>query len=88
MTEVVPGFEKLGVPAERLGRTAGKRTSPRKRRRAVLQDKLLLPFALAGGGTFTSVKLSEQTRTAAHIIERFTGRRFGMAAQDTWWRFA
>jgi RNA 3'-terminal phosphate cyclase (ATP) len=46
-----------------------------------LQDQLLLPFALAGGGTFTSVNLSEHTRTAARIIERFTGRsvRFGSA---------
>ena len=39
-----------------------------------LQDQLLLPFAFAGGGKFTSVKISEHTRTAAHIIERFTQR--------------
>ena len=39
-----------------------------------LQDQLLLPFALAGGGSFTTVKPSQHSITAADIIERFTGR--------------
>lgn len=85
VTEVVSGFGKLGLPAERLGHTAGKRMAGYLASKAFagpyLQDQLLLPFALAGGGTFTSVKLSEHTRTAARIVERFTGRRvrFGTA---------
>jgi RNA 3'-terminal phosphate cyclase (ATP) len=85
VTEVVSGFGKLGLPAERLGRTAGKRMAGYLASNAFagpyLQDQLLLPFALAGGGAFTSVKLSEHTRTAARIIELFTGRtvRFGEA---------
>ena len=85
VTEVVSGFGKLGVPAERVGRTAGKRMAGYLASKAFagpyLQDQLLLPFALAGGGTFTSVKLSEHTRTAAWIVEIFTGRsvRFGTA---------
>ncbi|WP_240047506.1 RNA 3'-terminal phosphate cyclase [Sphingomonas panacisoli] len=41
-----------------------------------LADQLLLPFALAGGGSFTTVKPSDHARTAASIIERFTGRQW------------
>jgi RNA 3'-terminal phosphate cyclase (ATP) len=86
VTEVVCGFGKLGVTAEKLGHTAGKRLAGYIASGAFagpyLQDQLLLPFALAGGGAFTSVKLSEHTRTAAGVIQRFTGRTvgFGTAA--------
>lgn len=77
VTEVVSGFGKLGLPAERLGQTVGKRMAGYLASDAFagpyLQDQLLLPFALARGGAFTSVKLSEHTRTAAQIVERFTG---------------
>ena len=31
-------------------------------------------MALAGGGAFSSVTISDHTRTAAEIIARFTGR--------------
>ncbi|MGH6754804.1 MAG: RNA 3'-terminal phosphate cyclase [Bradyrhizobium sp.] len=41
-----------------------------------MQDQLLLPMAFARGGVFTTVKLSEHTRTAASLIERFTDTRF------------
>ena len=41
-----------------------------------LQDQLVLPFAVAGGGACSSVKLSQHTRTAMDLIERFTGRSF------------
>jgi hypothetical protein len=40
-----------------------------------LADQLLLPFALAGGGAFTTVKPSQHSLTAADIIARFTGMR-------------
>lgn len=79
VTEVMTGFGKLGLPAERLGHTTARRMAGYLASRAFagpyLQDQLLLPFALAGGGSFTSVKLSDHTRTAAQVIERFTGRR-------------
>ena len=78
VTEVVSGFGKLGLSAERIGATAGKRMAGYEASGAFvgpyLQDQLLLPMALAGGGAFTSVKISEHTRTAAEIIHRFTGR--------------
>ena len=79
VTEVVSGFGKLGLPAEQIGRTCGRRMAGYVASDAFagpfLQDQLLLPFAMAGGGSFTSVKLSQHTRTAAGIIELFTGRR-------------
>jgi RNA 3'-terminal phosphate cyclase (ATP) len=46
-----------------------------------LADQLLLPFALAGGGGFTTVKPSQHARTAADIIDLYTGRRVVFAQQ-------
>ncbi len=78
VTEIVSGFGKLGLSAERIGKTAGKRMAGYEASGAFagpyLQDQLLLPMALAGGGAFTSVKISQHTRTAADIIAQFTGR--------------
>ena len=78
VTEVVSGFGKLGLSAERIGTTAGKRMAGYEASRAFagpyLQDQLLLPMAVAGGGAFASVKVSQHTRTAADIIAQFTGR--------------
>ena len=80
VTEIMSGFGKLGVPAERLAKTAAKRMAGYLASQAFagpyLQDQLLLPFAMAGRGAFTTVKLSEHTRTAARLIERFSGRSF------------
>ena len=80
VTEVMSGFGKLGVPAERLAKTAAKRMAGYLASQAFagpyLQDQLLLPFAMAGRGAFTTVKLSEHTRTAVNLIERFSGRDF------------
>jgi RNA 3'-terminal phosphate cyclase (ATP) len=78
-TEVVTGFGKLGVSAESLAKTAAQRMAGFIASDAFagpyLADQLLLPFALAGGGTFTTVKPSQHSLTAADIIARFTGRR-------------
>ncbi len=77
VTEVMSGFGKLGIPAERLAKTAAKRMAGYLGSQAFagpyLQDQLLLPFAMAGSGVFTTIRLSEHTRTAAALIERFTG---------------
>jgi len=79
VTEVVSGFGKLGVTAERIANTAAGRMAGYVASDAFagpyLQDQLLLPFALAGGGSFTTVKPSQHSCTAVDIIERFTGRR-------------
>jgi RNA 3'-terminal phosphate cyclase (ATP) len=79
VTEVVSGFGKLGVPAEALAKKAAGRMAGYIESGAFagpyLQDQLLLPFALAGGGTFTTVKPSQHSLTAADVIDRFLGRR-------------
>jgi len=79
VTEVMCGFGQLGVKAEQIAKTTVGRTSGYIASGAFagpyLADQLLLPFALAGGGSFTAVKLSQHSVTAADVIERFTGRR-------------
>jgi RNA 3'-terminal phosphate cyclase (ATP) len=75
VTEIVSGFGKLGVPAETVGEQAAKRMAGYLASEAVagpyLADQLLIPLALAGGGSFTTVKPSRHARTAAEIIGRF-----------------
>lgn len=82
ITKVISGFGKLGVPAERLAQTAAKRMAGYLQSSAFagpyLQDQLLLPFAMAGGGAFTTVKVSEHTRTAASLIKRFNGMQLDL----------
>jgi len=84
VTEIVSGFGKLGVSAEAVAKTAAARMAGYLASDAFagpyLADQLLLPFALAGGGAFTTVKPSRHSLTAADIITRFLGRRCGFAA--------
>ncbi|MEG3181388.1 RNA 3'-terminal phosphate cyclase [Sphingomonas sp. LT1P40] len=83
-TEIVTGFGRLGVSAQSLAKQAGQRMAGFLASDAFagpyLADQLLLPFALsnggAGGGSFTTVKPSQHARTAADIIQRFTGQRW------------
>jgi RNA 3'-terminal phosphate cyclase (ATP) len=86
VTEVMSAFGQIGVPAERLAKTAAKRMAGYLASGAFagpfLQDQLLLPFACAGGGAFTTVKISEHTRTAAALIARFTGRELTFSEQS------
>lgn len=86
VTEVMSDFAQMGVPAERLAKTTAKRMQGYMASEAFagpyLQDQLLLPFAMAKGGAFTSVKLSEHSRTAMSLIERFTGIMFRITEQD------
>lgn len=85
VTEIVSGFAQLGVTAERVAKTAVARMRGYLACEAFagpyLADQLLLPMALAGGGMFTTVRPSEHSRTAAKVIERFTGRRIRFAQQ-------
>lgn len=87
VTEVVSGFGKLGVSAESLARTAAGRMAGYLASHAFagpyLQDQLLLPFALAGGGAFTTVKPSGHSLTGREVIERFLGRRCVFERQES-----
>lgn len=86
VTEVMTGFGKLGVPAERIGKNTAKRMAGYIASGAFagpyLQDQLLLPMAIARNGAFTSVKISQHTRTAIDLIQRFTGTSFQVCATD------
>lgn len=77
-TELVSGFGQLGVPAERIAKTAAARIRGYLASGAYagpyLADQLVLPLALAGSGQFTMVKPSQHTLTAIDIAARFTGR--------------
>jgi RNA 3'-terminal phosphate cyclase (ATP) len=79
VTEIVSGFGKLGVPAEQVAKRAAGRMQGYLESTAFagpyLADQLLLPFAIAGGGVFTTVKPSEHTKTAADVIALFLDRR-------------
>lgn len=79
-TEIVTGFGRLGTSGESLAKTTAQRMAGFLASPAFagphLADQLLLPFALAGGGSFTTVKPSQHTRTAAEIVALFTGIRF------------
>jgi RNA 3'-terminal phosphate cyclase (ATP) len=87
VTEVVSGFGKLGVSAERVAQTAAGRMAGYLASDACagpyLADQLLLPFAIAGGGSFTTVKPSQHSLTAAAVIERFLDRRCVFTQQPT-----
>ncbi|MFC4254338.1 RNA 3'-terminal phosphate cyclase [Altererythrobacter xixiisoli] len=83
--EIVSGFGRVGLSAEHLAKDAAGRMAGLLKSAAFagpyLADQLLLPFALAGGGTFSTVKPSQHSLTAADIIARFTGRRWRFAQQ-------
>ena len=87
VTEVVSGFGKLGVSAERVARTAVGRMAGYLASDAFagpyLADQLMLPFALAGGGRFTTVKPSGHSVTAAAVIERFLDRTCTIVQQPS-----
>jgi RNA 3'-terminal phosphate cyclase (ATP) len=87
VTEISSGFGKLGTSAESLAKDAARRMSGFMASNAFagpyLADQLLLPFALAGGGSFTTVKPSQHAQTAADIINLFTGLRFVFEQQDS-----
>lgn len=86
VTEIVTGFGRLGTPAQSLARNAAQRMAGYLDSRAFagpyLADQLVLPFALAGGGAFTTVKPSEHLRTAIDIVELFTGQKFEVERQE------
>lgn len=82
VTEVLTGFGEKRVTAEAVAeRTVEQLRRYLASRAAVgpyLADQLLLPLALAGGGSFTTSSLSLHTQTNAEIIQRFLNVRFAI----------
>lgn len=75
VTEIFTAFGELGVSAEQVTREAVREAREYLVSAAVagehLTDQLLLPFALAGGGTFTALKLTQHAKTNMEIIGLF-----------------
>ncbi|MDB4947001.1 MAG: 3-terminal phosphate cyclase [Labilithrix sp.] len=79
VTNVFSGFGEAGVPAEDVGRgvaesflawrASGTSIEPH------LADQVMLPVALAGGGSFTCNELTLHARTNMAVIQAFTGHR-------------
>ncbi len=77
--EISTGFAQQGVTAESIGHSTAKSlltylasSAPVGRR---LADQLLLPMALAGGGVFHTLPISDHTRTNIELIQRFLSYR-------------
>jgi len=75
VTEVFTGFGRRGVPAEDVARGAADRARDWEAAGVAagphLADQLLLPLALAGGGSFTTVAPTAHSRTNADVIRQF-----------------
>jgi RNA 3'-terminal phosphate cyclase (ATP) len=86
VTEVFAEFGRRGVPAERVAQRAALAA---KRYLASdvpigmhLADQLLLPLALAGGGSFITLPPSAHTRTNIDVIQAFLPVAIRCAALD------
>ncbi|MBK8095936.1 MAG: RNA 3'-terminal phosphate cyclase [Planctomycetes bacterium] len=82
VTEVVTALGERGVAAEDV---AGRVVAEARALLAAdvpigehLADQLLIPLALAGSGSFTTVAPSQHTRTNAQVIEQFLPVRFAL----------
>jgi RNA 3'-terminal phosphate cyclase (ATP) len=75
VTEVFTAFGQRGVRAEAVaGDAAGQAREYMASEAAAdeyLADQLLVPMALAGGGSFTAVSLSRHTTTNIEVIRKF-----------------
>lgn len=86
VTEIVSGFGQLGISAESIGKKAAGRMAGYLASTAAvgpfLADQLLLPLVLAGAGSFTTVKPSQHSLTAADVIGRFVERTVTFSQQS------
>jgi RNA 3'-terminal phosphate cyclase (ATP) len=79
VTEIFTSFGERGTSAENVARKAAKAASSWLESGVPvdehLADQLLIPMALAGGGSFRTTKPSLHSTTNAQIIERFLAVR-------------
>ncbi len=75
LTELFTGFGERGVPAEAV---AGRAVKEARQYLAIeaatgeyLADQLLVPIAIAGGGSFTTTRLSRHASTNIEVIRKF-----------------
>jgi RNA 3'-terminal phosphate cyclase (ATP) len=86
VTEIFSAFGQPGVSAEAVASAAAREAREYLASRAAagehLTDQLLLPLALAGGGSFTAQKLNMHARTNMDVISRFLPARFETQEED------
>jgi RNA 3'-terminal phosphate cyclase (ATP) len=79
ITEVFTGFGEKGVTAETVAKGAAERARAYLASTAAvgrhLADQLLLPMALAGGGEFTTLAVTEHFRSHSEVIRKFLDRQ-------------
>ena len=75
VTEVFTGFAERGVAAEVVAKGAVAKAQKYLASNAAvdsyLADQLLVPMALAGGGSFTASEWSKHAATNAQVIKQF-----------------
>lgn len=85
-TEVFTGFGEKGIPAEAVARQVVKEALRFLKEEApvadYLADQLLLPFAIARGGCFRTLALSQHFLTNKEIIEAFLDVRVEMTRES------
>jgi RNA 3'-terminal phosphate cyclase (ATP) len=76
--EIFTGFGQRGVPAETVAQAAVAAVAEAKEFLAAgvpvgphLADQLLIPLALAGGGSFDAVGLTPHTTTNIEVVQKF-----------------
>jgi RNA 3'-terminal phosphate cyclase (ATP) len=90
VTEVFAGFGERGVRAEQVAQSTVDQALRFGRSAAAvgehLADQLVLPLALAGRGSFTTLEPSGHTRTNLEVIGRFLPVRFALqqTGPDLW----
>lgn len=86
ITELFVAFGEKGLAAEDVAKKALKEVQRYWKSNApvgdYLADQLLLPMALAGGGSFRATSLSQHFRTNQHIIQKFLDVQITTTRED------
>ena len=86
VTEIFTAFGQLGVSAENVAQEAAEQARGYMRSNAALDehlaDQLLLPLALAGGGSFSAAFLNTHAKTNMEVIRQFLPVRFEVSEAE------
>lgn len=93
VAEMATGFGQRGVPAEAVAQTAVDCWHAYERTSAAvgehLADQLLLPMAIAGSGSFSTIEPTLHAITNAEVISKFLPVRFRFEAESgSVWRIS
>jgi RNA 3'-terminal phosphate cyclase (ATP) len=89
-TLVFSGFGRKGVSAGHVADEVARQARDYLAGKAVadehLTDQLLLPYAFAGGGSFTAQKINPHAQTNMSVIETFLPIRFDVCEEESFTR--